>query len=532
MPANDPREIELKLELDPSDVAALKTGLLPKLCKGGTSENLVSVYYDTPKQVLRANGMSLRVRSIGERRVQTVKAAVNGHAGLFDRSEWESDIEGDRPDMGAAAKSPLKSVLRKRRAGLAPVFETVIERTTWMVETKRSAIEVSLDEGKVSANGSAQPLVELEFELKRGPSSELFKLVRKLKTVRSLRTAVLAKSDRGYALLDGHKGQVFRAEPLILRPDMGSGEAFQTIMHACIKQFRLNEGALIGARAPEALHQARVAMRRLRSALSLFKPLVSDERFLHFRSALRDASHKLGEARNLDVYLDRSARPEAERESGALDVSDFIDTMEARRTAAYDGVVALLRAKPFRRLMLDLVEWIETGPWLLDDDAMQTMRRDRPVQGFAADSLDRARSKVRKKGRKLAGLDPRARHRLRIDAKKLRYASEFFAGLARGRKERERHETFIDALERLQEHLGDLNDIDTGHTIAVGFAAPDGLPEGHSPPAAIFAAAHVSGEQDLRVEDLLRAASAAHGKLRKAKPFWSRWINDPAQVAP
>lgn len=528
MPANDPREIELKLELDPSDVAALKAGLLPKLCKGGASEKLVSVYYDTPKHVLRANGLTLRVRSIGERRVQTVKASAGSQAGLFDRSEWETDIHGDKPDLKATAKSPLDQVLRKRRAALAPMFETTVERTTWLVESKRSAIEVSLDEGKVSANGSAQPLVELEFELKRGPSSELFKLVRRFQALPSLRTSVMAKSDRGYALLDGHKARFFKAEPVALQPGMASAEAFQAIMHACIRQFRLNEPAVLEARAPEALHQARVAMRRLRSAMSLFKPLIADERFDHLKAALRDASHRLGDARNLDVYLDRSAKPEAERDSGEPGVSDFLQAMEARRTSAYDDIVSMLASKPFRRLMLDLVEWIETGPWLLDADLMQTARRDRPVEAFAAEVLGKAHHKVKKKGRKLDELDPPARHRVRIDAKTLRYAAEFFAGLAKGRKERERHAAFIGALEELQEHLGALNDIQTGHTIAVGFAEPEGPSTSANPPAAVFAAAHVSGEQDTRVDDLLRAAGAAHRKLGKAKPFWTRWGGDEA----
>lgn len=526
MPANDPREIELKLELDPSDVAALKTGLLPKLCEGGASEKLVSVYYDTPKHVLRANGLSLRVRSIGARRVQTVKSSAGSHVGLFDRSEWESDIQGDKPDLKATAKSPLDHVLRKRRSALAPMFETTVERTTWMVESKRSAIEVSLDEGKVSANGSTQPLVELEFELKRGPSSELFKLVRKFQAVPSLRTSVMAKSERGYALLDGGKAHGFRAEPVVLQPGMASAEAFQAITYACIRQFRLNEPVVIAARAPEALHQARVAMRRLRSALSLFEPLIADERFDRIKAALRDASHKLGDARNLDVYLDHSAKPEAERDSGEPGVCGFLQAMEARRTAAYDDLVAMLAAKPFRRLMLDFVEWIETGPWLIDADPMQTARRNQPIEAFAAEVLGKAHQKVKKKGRKLGELDPPARHRVRIDAKKLRYAAEFFAGLTKGRKQRERRVVFVGALEALQEHLGALNDIQTGHTIAVGFAEPEGSSTSAEPPAAVFAAAHVSGEEDARVDGLLDAAAAAHRKLGKAKPFWTHW-GDP-----
>jgi triphosphatase len=89
--------------------------------------------------------------------------------------------------------------------------------------------------------------------------------------------------------------------------------------------------------------------------------------------------------------------------------------------------------------------------------------REGRSDAFARDRLQRLRRSVMKLGRKLEKLEPTRRHRLRIRAKKLRYAAEFFGECFKGRRRRER---LLDSLEELQEGLGSLQDVTVAHDLA------------------------------------------------------------------
>jgi CYTH domain len=117
----DPREIELKLEYDPADLARLYAHPL----LGGTAstkKTVRSTYYDTPDLVLRKAGVSLRVREADGRFVQTIKSP-NGHAGLFNRSEWKHEVTDGDIDLIAARDTALEPLLNVRvRNALQPVL--------------------------------------------------------------------------------------------------------------------------------------------------------------------------------------------------------------------------------------------------------------------------------------------------------------------------------------------------------------------------------------------------------------------------
>lgn len=515
-----PREIELKLELDPSAAGGIRHRVSAVLGPvGEATRRLTSVYYDTPKNGLRRRGLSLRVRQDGERRIQTLKADGATSAGLFDRPEWESEVADAGPDPSLFADQQAGRALGSR-GPFGPIFETSIDRTTWIVEEGASRIEVVVDEGTVSAGDAVSRMAEAELELKQGSPADLFRVARRLAEAGPLRIGVRSKSERGYALLDGKPLQAVKAGAVALNRKMNAGSAFQVVARACISHFRLNETGLVETRAPEPLHQARVGMRRLRSALSLFKDVVADEEVEGIRRELRKLSRLLGEARNLDVYRDRVLGAEREREADEPGLAEFEAQIEADRERAYDRVVRKLGSKRFRTFMIDLVTWIEAGPWLAGDDVAEV--RDENVWTFAAAVLDRRRRKVRKKGRRLNHLDPAARHLVRIEAKKLRYASEFFAALVKGGKAKRRHKEFIAALEELQTCLGDLNDIQTGHEMVEKLArAARGAVVGAEVPHFLFAAGHAAGEQNSREAALLTSATKAHRSFVDAKPFWS-----------
>ena len=364
--------------------------------------------------------------------------------------------------------------------------------------------------------GTTWPISELELELKRGSTSDLFAPARNLDHVKTQKIDVLSKSERGYALADSHEPTSFKAGHIELKPGMSAAEAFRTIAHACIRDFRLNETLLIASRAAEPLHLTRVAMRRLRSALSLFKPIVADRQYERLKSRLRHVSRQFGEARNLDVYIAHNTVPNAGLK-GALPpvASDPAPQVQIERNRAYECVISTLQSKRFRQCMQDLVAWIEAGPWCAHDEPKKRTMRNQTIEYFAAHVLGRSRRKLKRDGRHLDRLSPKKRHHIRIAAKKLRYASEFFSGLFADRQHRRRRKAFIIALKNLQTCLGDLNDIQTGHEIAAELERPKTAPTSRSD-----AAPSETNKLDEDDKALLRSACNAHHRLSYAKPFW------------
>lgn len=479
-------EIELKLVIDPADGAALaRSPVLADITPDDSAQS--TTYFDTPDGALRDKGLSLRVRRIGERYIQTIKAAGTGAAGIFARDEWEHDVAGPAPDLGGS--SPLGAMVDAAvLARIAPVFSVTVRRRAWQVVDDDAEIELVLDEGTVLAAGRQAPFAEIEAELKGGAPAALFALARRLGSEVPLRLGVLTKAERGYRLADGKLGAPAKAAPLSIDPAADVAAAIAAIVGGCLRQFRLNEDVLRTRDDPKALHQTRVALRRLRAALSLFKPVLNDGCFATVAAGLRDLARALGEARDLDVVID------------SLD-TQAPDSLTAARDHAYAAARDALDAQDTRDLMIALVAWITLGDWRLrpaDDEAV-----GQPAATFAAAAMTTLRRRLKKRGKHLATLGDEARHEVRKLAKKARYATEFFAPLVTGKKARRRHKKFGKKLAALQAHLGALNDLAVAPALLARFGLAD-----HP----------VDGEAR---ERLLRKAAKAHKALMKTKRFWS-----------
>ena len=181
------------------------------------------------------------------------------------------------------------------------------------------------------------------------------------------------------------------------------------------------------------------------------------------------------------------------------------DRLLAAREDAYAALGARLDAAKTRRLPLDLVAWIAEGAWRSDPATARL--RETPLRVFAAAALDRLRRKVRKHGKDLAKIHPDARHDLRKDAKKLRYAVEFLAPLFATEPETKTRKAFVKALRRLQDDLGALNDRQTAQERIAGFGLAD-TPE---------AERMLSGWDEAA---LLADATEALRAFRRREPFW------------
>ncbi|MCM8613731.1 CHAD domain-containing protein [Accumulibacter sp.] len=250
---------------------------------------------------------------------------------------------------------------------------------------------------------------------------------------------------RGSGVLAGQPLQVVKAAPVDTDASMSVTAGFRTIALACLRHLQSNERGVCESDDPEFVHQARVAIRRLRSAIRVWKPRLPEAFVAGFDPLWQALARQLGETRNWDVFLAETlptilaAFPECPQ---AHELTDY-----ARRRCAVNRQVAgsVLSAGDYSRLLLDFTAAVLALP----------ERDTRRLDLFAPRCLDKRARKVWQLAQEASGGDAAARHRLRVAYKRLRYALEFFAPLFPGDLLREYHL----AASGLQEMLGQLNDL-------------------------------------------------------------------------
>lgn len=515
-----PKEIEIKLELPPASVPRLKTiPLLRSAGKRVRSETQVSVYFDTDKHKLRKKGLMLRVRRVGDRHIQTIKATGNSH--LFERDEWEADVAGETPDLRLARDTALEPLLSKKLCRqLKPVFEMRVRRTTYPVADGKCAVALTLDEGRIEAGRRSEALCEIELELERGREAELFDFARELSRAVPAQLALRSKAERGYELLEDKENAAVKSRPIDLAAGTSTRDGFGVVGRACLRQVVTNEAALL-AGDPEGVHQMRVGLRRLRAAMSLFADILRDPETDALKKEVRWLTRELGPARELHVLVTRVVAPVKRRHSRVEGVSSLSRDLAEQRAAALARAQEAVRSARFRALTLEIAAWLEAGQWTRPQDERVRDRGDVPIEDSVAEQLTRRFRKIRKRGKKLKELDAGPRHKLRIQAKKVRYASEFFADLFAGKRASRRRKRFSSALGRVQDCLGDLNDIAV-HEDRIAAIASGGRRRRHQRgnPKRAFAAGLLTGHEDARLDMVLENAVDAHAALAKLKPFW------------
>ena len=511
-----PREIELKLEVPEQALARLTRSPLLRKARNGTQRlaSLVSVYYDSDTRKLRKHGLTLRVRRIGRRYVQTA---------LMDRCEWEHNSAGGKPNLALLRDTGLESIFSKKlQAKLKPLFETRVQRKVYPIRSGGSEIELTIDKGAVTAGRLSSPICEVELELKRGDAAELFKVARALAKQVPAQLAVTSKSERGYALIAGKKKPTaVGAAPVAISPDANCQAAFQTCARACLHQIVANQNPTRNGN-PEGVHQARVGLRRLRAAISLFGGMLLDLQSGAIKRDLKWIALELGPVRELDIFIKRVVTPAVAGRSQQPGIATLTRDLRRKRREAFGRARSAIESGRFRALLLDVAAWIEAGDWTRNADDLRRALRDQPIATAAAAEMERRRKKIVKRATRLAKLDPVQRHRMRIRAKKLRYAAEFFSVTFPGKKAARRRKDFIAALERLQDALGDLNDIAVheGLTERLADAQENGGKRRRRAANKAFAAGRMSGREEARIASVLKDAERAYGRFAKARPFW------------
>jgi triphosphatase len=459
--AGQDAETELKLRGEPEALKTIFAG--PTICGKATgrgrSQRLENVYYDTADQRLRMRGLAFRVRKDGRRYVQTLKSGDVGGLVAY-RGEWQNPLASAEPDLDLLppqANEVLGGLVAPGE--LRSLFVTRVRRQVRRIATQAnggqpSLIEAALDLGAIEANGHSQPIAEIELELLEGSPKALYDLALELDALTPLQVETRSKSVRGYTLAKGEPPGWHKAEPLELRPRATVSAALGKILRGCVQHWCANEAAALDGRDPEGVHQVRVGLRRLRSALSVFRRLIDPERRAWLSGEARRILIGLGPARDWDVFLTESLAPVLAARPHDRSLLALRASAEAARAEGYAAARATLADPSYTRFLLELGRWIEAGGWREDPTPKGREWFERPIVAFASRLLAKRHRKALRLGREFAGLTPAERHRLRIALKKLRYATEFFHSLYR----KKASQRYLEALKDLQDTLGHLND--------------------------------------------------------------------------
>jgi inorganic triphosphatase YgiF len=502
-------ELELKLRLDEPSAARLGRSALVRnhrLAPGRTALQ-VSTYFDTPDRQLEGAGLSLRVRQIGARRVQTLKSARPGAAG---RLEWEQDLAGTAPDLVGlmADDGPLAAL--DLTGGIAPVFTTEIRRTVWRLRAADgSDVELALDRGEIRAGMASQPVCEAELELKSGAATAPYDLARELLAELPFRLGFEAKSDRGHVLAAGRAVAPVRARAVAPQAGESVEAAFKAMARGCLVHAGLNEDPALAGDDVEGIHQLRVALRRLRSAFGLFRPALPPEAVV-LNEDLRWMAGELGPARDWDVFLGDVLAPLRKQGDGDADLNRFANVAVSCRARGYGKARAAIGSPRWTDATLRLGRWL-AAEW---HDPAGALAGE--IEPFADAALQRRAKRLRKAGRGIPDLPLDQLHRVRILGKRLRYATEFFRDLYKPRAVRR----FAVALARLQEILGVLNDSDVGGRLLDQAAAEAGA----SASEEWFkrASAMVEGWYAAQMHRELKQLETEWERLADCRRFWSR----------
>ncbi len=519
-------EIELKLTLDAAD--ARRLGRLDpvraRVVGRPRTRRLVSTYFDTPDQRLRAAGLAIRVRRVGRLRLLCVKGQQTSLGGVLVRREWEGRTTSDVPSILEIADPELRlAVERAARGPLSPLFTTVMSRTSRELDLGEAKVVMDVDTGVVvtgaadaaaGENGRAETAVcELELELREGDPATLFDFARELATVVDLRLSTDTKAARGFRLLEGGLPTPVKAAPLDLARGDSVEDALARVVQTCLDQALANQLPVLLNDDPEGVHQMRVGLRRLRSALTLFRSVIPDEQRARLADEVRRLTTELGRSRDADVQAAEIVGPVAARMEGDEAFVHLAALLRDEREAGRAAARSAVAAPPFTALVLDLSAWMARREWRAQPVSEASAQLFRPITELACALLARRHRKVVRRARRFSDLPIAARHELRKDVKKLRYACEFFRSLYPRRK----LQAYVKRLSSLQDALGYLNDVAVAEEYVAHLVAVAEREGGHDLQYAAGVVlgwhAHALAVEEPRIERRVAA-------FLRACPFW------------
>lgn len=231
-------------------------------------------------------------------------------------------------------------------------------------------------------------------------------------------------------------------------PDQSVEQAFNQILRTNLAATREWEPVVLAREDPEGIHQMRICLRRMRSALAVFRPAIPHKVTRSVSNEMRWVAKTLDHARDLDVYIAENLLSKGKKQKRKMR-----KLAKQHRERLYGEVADVIKGERYGKICNELRDWVESRGWRVDLSDEQRVVLEGNIIPFASEVMDRQRTRVLDDGRDIESLESETLHQLRIDCKKLRYAAEFFAPLYG-----EPMKDFIGHLKALQDLLGTLHD--------------------------------------------------------------------------
>jgi inorganic triphosphatase YgiF len=498
------RELEFKLQLTHAELKRVRSHpALGNLSAGApVTRTLRSIYFDTPDHRLRAQGLSLRLRSDGNGWLQTIK-------GGWRPIEAEDAVKRPEPDLGVIGKRRVRRKVGKAidSSTLQPVLETVVERTTCHLRSSEGELKRTLDEGVARTGDAQSPVCEAELELKSGGPECLLHAATQLFDATPLRLAMGSQAEGAngpaVSVADGAAGPQ-RGEQPQLRAGQTCAEAFALIVQSAAAQITANRRAVLETEDPAAAHQLRIGLRRLRSALCAFRPLADTPALRELERRAQVLARSVGELRDADVLIEDICAPVSDVFNDDAGLSRLREALLAHRAHVREQVRSDLCGEQWSVLQLHFALW----PRTIDDAEGLSS----PVGKLARSALKRRWRKVAESGDRLDDLTIEQRHAMRKGLKTLRYTAEFFATLYPQHATRR----FIREIRSLQEVFGYLNDVVAAERLNVICHEHCG-----DSPEAQRAAGFILGWHNAQAARAWKDAHRGWQKLQALPRFWA-----------
>ncbi|WP_159992491.1 CHAD domain-containing protein [Roseomonas sp. 18066] len=453
-------ETEIKFLLPEGMQDAVDAHPLLQGAESRSSRQEVTTYYDTSAQSFRLAGASLRLREADGRCVQTLKLPRDGNA--FSRHEWEWQLAGDQVDLSLLRDTPLRDLAAEK---VEPVFTSGVTRTVRVLRPSSGGlIEVTTDVGSLWAKGQTVALSELELELKGAAPAALYELALALQSTLPLVLGPESKAARGWRLVTGAPPEAVKADAPTIPTGVTGTEAINRLVSSLIASLVDNQPAAAAADA-KGVHRMRIAVRRLRTALTLFRPHLAKGDEARFTETLRRLGRILGEARDWDVFCSETLVDAA----GSVPAPFMLalrGAAEAERKSAHSRLSDEFAQPHLTHLVIDLSAWALDVARTGSGDVLS-----RPIEETAPDLLEQLERKVRTRGKRIRRRSGEELHGLRKALKRFRYALEFMAPLMKADQVKGQ----LHHCKGLQEDLGMFNDSVVAETLAQRLA--DETPE-------------------------------------------------------
>ncbi len=484
--------MELELGLDPHDAARLtRLPVLAPLRSGRARSRAVrTVWHDSPDRALARQGLAL-----AEQRPQWRLERL-----LPDGQAWPPGA----PAPVVANGRDVHALGRALPEPLLPVAALEGRESSLRLATDQGAVGLTLLNAKVRAVATERPIARLRLE---GANEALQALALRLASEIRIAVPRASLAAEAAAVASATEPPPRREGAPELPPGLSVDEAFSYVVgHLCDVILYYAPKAADGTEGPEPVHQMRVAVRRLRSAIKVFRHAVHRPEVEAADKGLKALGARLAPTRDWDVFVTETAADVADAFPAEQRLRRLMGAVERRRRFCHDELRDFLGGVEFRRLGIELACLAAASPGVVTPDEAAQAEPEAALTAFAANVLSKRLKQLLRVDDDISALEPSELHAIRLHAKRLRYATEIFAPLYPGKPVHR----FIRRLSRLQDRLGTLND---------GAVAANLLGELKNGNHAL-ATGIVLGFVGARSRDTRARIDEAWQKFHRLPPFW------------